>query len=102
MKKNKKHYRQGDVLITEVSEIPPGLKQTKKVVLALGEATGHHHSILTGAVGYGEELAEFFEVTQENVQLIHQEHNPIDLGKKKYRTIRQFEYSPKELVKVQD
>ena len=43
---NKKNiFRQGDVLLVPVKEIPSGLVQTKKVTLALGEVTGHHHTV---------------------------------------------------------
>lgn len=42
-------YRQGDVLIIPIAELPPGLKPVAKeqgrVVLAHGEVTGHAHTI---------------------------------------------------------
>ena len=44
-----KRYRQGDVLITETTEIPDGLKPVPKdhgcVILAYGEVTGHAHRV---------------------------------------------------------
>lgn len=39
-------YRQGDVLIERIAKLPAAAKPQKskgKVILALGEATGHHH-----------------------------------------------------------
>lgn len=39
-------FRQGDLLIQKVSEMPKG-KKLKTNLLALGEATGHHHKLET-------------------------------------------------------
>lgn len=103
--KKYKPMRQGDVLIIQVNKIPEGLKQTKKVTLALGEATGHHHTIYDGAVGYAssiDSLAEYFEVTGESADLTHQEHGAIPVPKGKWRSVIQTEYTPEELKKVVD
>lgn len=56
----KQPYRHGDVLLIPVDEVPVGvtLKQVARnehegVILAYGEATGHHHGIMDeGAVLY--------------------------------------------------
>lgn len=102
---NTKHYRQGDVLIISVNIIPAGLKTTKKVILALGEVTGHHHSILTpGVVGYGESedsLTNYFE-SEFDMTLTHQEHSPVSIPPGKYESVKQVEYTPKEITYVQD
>jgi len=107
VKNNKRHtYRQGDVLIVPVNEIPEGLHQTKKVTLAYGEVTGHHHSIVDGgAVGYAQDstgLAEYIDVTNEFADLTHQEHDTISLPAGKYRNVIQTEYTPQELRNVAD
>lgn len=108
MKKNKvsqTQYRQGDVLIVPVSEIPTGLVKTKKVTLALGEVTGHHHTIFDGAVGYASTdtaLAEYFEVKGTKAELTHQEHSTIEIPSGTYRNVRQTEYSPSQLRNVAD
>ena len=98
MKKNKKMvYRQGDVLIIPVSKIPSDMKRTKRITLALGEVTGHHHSISYGAIGYADDensLAEYVEVDSDSADLTHQEHDTISLPKGKYRKIIQVEYTP--------
>jgi hypothetical protein len=47
-----KQYRQGDVFIERVAQIPTGLirqKKSPRLILAHGELTGHHHS-MDGAV----------------------------------------------------
>lgn len=106
MNNNKKNsWRQGDVLIVRVDKVPDGLVKTKAVTLALGEATGHHHTIHRGAIGYGQAehgLAQYFEVTEESAPLVHQEHDPIPFEKGTYKAIRQVEYAPGELRNVAD
>lgn len=50
MKKNT-HYRQGDVLIERIAELPDSAKQQKvkgPVILAHGEVTGHAHAFVDG------------------------------------------------------
>lgn len=79
---------QGDVLIESCDPKKlDGLKETKPTV-ALGEATGHHHSYdEKKAVGFykegddlqiagGTPLAEFVRIDQPD-SLTHQEHAPI-------------------------
>jgi hypothetical protein len=97
--------RQGDVLIVRVPVLPKGTREVPRdeagrVVLALGEATGHAHAIrdpdatlfeLTGA----EVGQRFLEITRE-VTLRHEEHDPITLAPGTYEVRRQREYvSPK-------
>jgi hypothetical protein len=108
MTKNKSirfQARQGDVMIVPCNSIPAKLKRTKRVTLAFGEATGHHHTIERGAVGYADNevsLAEYLEVEEALALLEHQEHDAIEIPKGKYQVIRQFEYSPAELKRVTD
>ena len=106
MKTNKTTiYRQGDVLIMPVKSIPQTKKVTNKVTLALGEVTGHHHTISSGAVGYADEptaLAEYFEVNVDSAELTHQEHDTITIPKGKYRSVIQSEYTPEAIRNVAD
>lgn len=98
-------YRQGDVLILPVKEIPTGLKRTNRVTLAFGDATGHNHSINSGAEGFAENengLADYVNVTADTADLTHQEHDTITLPKGKYRKIIQVEYTPEALRNVAD
>ena len=42
------HYRQGDVLIERIAEIPTTAEKQNKsarIILAHGEVTGHHHAM---------------------------------------------------------
>ena len=106
MRNKSKVYRQGDVLITKIDSIPTGLVKTNTVTLALGEATGHHHSILDGnAVGYADSekgLAEFLTVGGNKAALTHQEHDTINLPKGNYKVTGQVEYTPERLLRVAD
>jgi hypothetical protein len=103
-----KLYRQGDVLIQPINDIPNKnkMEKTKRCTLALGEATGHHHTIYDGAVGYADDaeaLAKFIEVTSpKGGALTHQEHDTIVLPEGQYRVIGQVEYTPERLVNVRD
>ena len=107
MKAKTKLYRQGDVLLQPIQDInKTNLQVTKRCTLALGEATGHHHTIHSGAVGYADDenaLAKYVEVTATTGgALTHQEHDTLVLPEGQYRVIGQIEYTPERLVNVRD
>src|SRR5437588_2244300 len=90
-------FRQGDVLLVPVTEMPCGRPveaEGGRLVLARGEATGHHHSV---AVEDGE-LVDAAEGVVLRIMaptpLEHQEHAPITLRPGVYRVVRQREYVP--------
>lgn len=104
---NKKIYRQGDVLLIPTDKIPDGLKETKRITLALGEVTGHHHSIVDfGATGYADSedgLATYLAVENpEGVELTHQEHDTITIPYGDYQVFIQREYTPEAIKQVRD
>ncbi len=95
-----KQYRQGDVLLvrTQHQELPGATRVPRdqgRIILALGEATGHAHAIAAAD-------AELLEVTDGErylqvdgpAALTHEEHGAIDLEPGLYRVIRQREYGP--------
>lgn len=95
------HYRQGDVLLVAVPNIPedarPLPRDQGRVVLALGEATGHAHAIADPQAALLEtELGErFVHVLREGgVLLRHEEHGPVLLPQGAYQVRRQREYAP--------
>jgi hypothetical protein len=105
--------RQGDVLLTRIEALPadatPAAPGTVpgRVVLAYGEATGHHHSLALA----DDRIALFRDTTGgaylvvadgPPVALEHQEHSTITLPAGVYRMPTQVEYSPAELVRVAD
>ena len=116
-------YRQGDVLILRVNDIPQGMQKAKgRCVLAHGEVTGHAHEVKeTNKVDWytqahdqvleGQEVgnrvpevdtATWMEVKDLIAEVTHQEHDTISLPQGKYKIIRQREYSPEAIRNVAD
>ncbi|MFJ8609151.1 hypothetical protein ACIRH0_18425 [Streptomyces sp. NPDC093675] len=107
-------YRQGDVLIMPVAEaaLPPGTEGLPqqprdargRLVLALGEVTGHAHAV----VGPGTLMRETgpFAVSYLHLldggRVVHEEHAAIPLPKGWYRVVRQREYVPGAVRVVAD
>lgn len=104
--------RQGDVLLIPVASIPketrPVAREHGRVVLAHGEVTGHHHSIVEDGVELvtseqADELRMWLSVmTSEPVALTHQEHDTITVAPGLYEVRRQREYSPEAIRNVAD
>lgn len=102
-----KQYRQGDVFIERVEEIPENLTPIKRehghVILAHGEVTGHFHGIKNRvAMFYSNEAGERFLDLSKPCDLTHQEHATITIPPGKYRVIQQREYTPAEIRSVRD
>lgn len=102
-------YRQGDIFITSVDEIPADVKpidrDSGRIVLAYGEVTGHAHAILDrDAELVGTELDERFlrVLSDGGVDLVHEEHDTIHLPAGAYEIRRQREYHPEALRVVAD
>lgn len=84
---NQHPYRQGDILLVPVKEVPEGLsevpRQDGRIVLAEGEATGHLHAIADQAATFlASDLAEIegrFLAVESEVALTHPEHDTITL-----------------------
>lgn len=91
---NIKYFRHGDVVVQQLDEIPKDFKEfkkieTRKIVLALGEVTGHNHRVL--AIDDAEILVFskdenkpdpnddqiLFQIKKGKAILIHEEHAPI-------------------------
>ena len=94
-------YRQGDIIITPVPEIPEGLSEVPRVkgqvVLAEGEATGHLHAIEAPEVTFlAADLADMegrFLAVEAEAALTHPEHDTITLPPGSYKVERQREYA---------
>lgn len=112
-KKNNWMFRQGDVLIRSVAEIPAEARHHERkpeqgrVILAHGEVTGHAHALDAHTVtAYGPSNDAFWlEVTQPGAAVLrHEEHEaamiPVDV--KFLQVIRQREYSEAGERRVQD
>ncbi|WP_448529155.1 hypothetical protein [Raineya sp.] len=99
--KFQKIYRHGDVVIFRLPEKELGKKQlnpkpVQKLVLALGEVTGHKH-LLEGDLMLLENNAangEFLFEVKNTAILQHEEHDTIVLEKGFYLKVNQVEYDP--------
>lgn len=117
MNKQPEIYRQGDVLLIPVDELPRKnlrpMPRERRVVLAHGEVTGHAHAFAPGAVkGYlpadapdteqQEAEASYIEVAEALAALTHEEHGTIEVPRGTYRCVIQSEYTPQAIRRVQD
>ncbi|WP_283138029.1 hypothetical protein [Rhizohabitans arisaemae] len=107
-------YRQGDVLIVPIAEehalaasastSPAARDGRGRLVLALGEATGHAHAV----VGPGMLLSDPDPMRPSHLHLpsggrvVHEEHAAISLPAGWYRVVRQREYTPGAVRMVAD
>ena len=104
--------RQGDVMVVPVTVLPKNLAavpaENGRVVLAHGEATGHHHSFafsdrvaLFREDGAGGGL--FLSVSGDApAALEHQEHTALDVPPGTYRVIRQRAWAAGMARRVED
>lgn len=115
-------FRQGDVLIERVTELPNNLaareKENGRVILAHGEVTGHAHEIekpklatlrecndavrLLGDLDDSASMTQAALIVNKDTAVVHQEHSRIPLEKGDYIVRRQREYSPREIRNVAD
>jgi hypothetical protein len=107
-------YRQGDILILpvpeaevpqSVRELPPSPRDGRgRMVLALGEATGHAHALTApgSLLRVPDPLAPDHLHLPAGGRLVHEEHAAITLPKGWYKVIRQREYVPGAVRVVAD
>jgi hypothetical protein len=94
--------RQGDVMLRPAT-IPPDAKKIALRPIALGEHTGHHHSLMTCTETPVEELVEMYEKDGKTyvralgdpseVALVHQQHKAQRLASQEYVYVPQVENS---------
>ena len=111
-------YRQGDVYLAPVSDArfaelmkAGNFSEREGTTLALGEATGHHHTFKGGDVTVYQEpvpsgtsvnnIGMLVEVKETSV-LRHQEHAAITIPSGKYIRTIQREYTPEAVRNVYD
>lgn len=101
-----KIYRQGDVLIERVVAVPRDAQvqlKGKRIILALGEATGHHHALeVDDPADWWKRGDEQFITISKAARITHQEHAKVELPAGSYRITRQREYSPEAIRNVAD
>lgn len=96
-------YRQGDILIKPVAEIPAGAKQAEPI-LAYGEATGHAHCLTGDGLVFRDPESQrlFVKVMGGSASVVHDEHRTVALQPGLYEVIGQREYQPDEIRRVAD
>jgi hypothetical protein len=83
--RTRKQYRQGDILIEHFDQLPADAKpQTRlhRLVVAEGEATGHHHVLLPRRedMDWWQNAAGHIYVrSAEAGRLVHEEHATIEI-----------------------
>lgn len=100
-------YRQGDILI--VSDKKDNytwrghneFKARKDKIVAYGEATGHKHEF-EGNVELLELNNLLFADVKQTANLVHDEHETIEIPEGFYRIIRQREYDGENIRQVAD
>jgi len=101
--------RQGDVCLVRVRAIPKAAKEQPqakgRLVLALGEVTGHAHAFYDDS--YNVKLyvadggARYLDIAAP-VELKHEEHSTARIPAGKWLLPSQVEYTPAELRRVAD
>lgn len=97
-------WRQGDVLIETITEIPSGAElRSESTILVTGEATGHAHRVEDAAAAEVWALGSmlYLRVLVET-RIIHDEHGPVSLPVGLYRVWQQREYTPEEIRILRD
>lgn len=92
-------FRQGDLLFKKVDELPKRLKKVENGIILRGENTGHSHRLVGGDLFSDKDGIMYLSVVGKG-QIVHEEHNIINLSKGKYAVIRQREYQSKDMVRV--
>ena len=100
--------------MTKRSKIPTDAKRIAIRPLALGERTGHHHSLVTDGSCVIEDAVEMYEVekdgvlttymrvTAEGVSLVHQQHKAHAIPPGEYVYVPQVENSDWGTQRVAD
>ena len=97
MNKNK-GFRQGDVLVIPTTVIPTSAKpvapENGRVILAHGEATGHHHSFghNQGVTMFWDDGGGSYIQVTAPTDLVHQEHTALTAQPGAYEVRRQRTY----------
>lgn len=99
-------FRQGDVFVEKIDLLPGNLEKQEnkdKIILAWGEATGHHHAITCdNSESFVDCDGNLFLLLSEEKILTHQEHAPITLPPGNYKVKIQKEYEPEAIRNVLD
>lgn len=89
-------YRQGDIVLREVSQVPEDAHPCPGGILAYGERTGHSHRIDGDGQVWRQDTRLYLELEQPS-RIVHEEHETLTLPRGLYEVVGQREYvSPEE------
>ena len=102
--------RQGDVLIrstsiikseAQIEHLRSARDDQGRIILALGEVTGHAHAIHDpGVIAYSlKDNRMLLDVPKTGASVVHEEHGSIELPPGQYEVIRQREWNDSEQSK---
>lgn len=99
-------YRQGDILFRAVPvEQAQGRtmkRKNKRIVIAEGEVTGHAHAVEMPRVKMIEGTLSRFLVSPTPFEIVHEEHDTVQMPAGAYEIVQQREYTPQEIRFVAD
>lgn len=89
-------WRQGDIFMAALAEIPEQAEKMNHGILAEGEITGHAHRIADArqAKLYQHDSQLYLQVVADQAAILHDEHHEIVLPRGCYRVWRQREFRP--------
>ena len=96
--------RHGDVLLVPCDVVPTGAKNLHTMTLALGEVTGHHHTMYGGKAQVYEQSGTKYVEVKEETELRHQEHKTVPIAEGTYKMVNEQEFNPYNdmITKVRD
>ena len=106
-----RQIQQGDVLLQEVTGVPPGATRMPaegRVVVALGEKTGHSHVIKSDQAGlWGltrNGVTELYLEVKAPVTIVHDEHKPLPIPPGIYLVgrVKEFDYFIQMKRRIED
>jgi hypothetical protein len=100
-----KLFRQGDVLLRQIEELPKTARHKEDKVLAFGEATGHKHQFTSEFADlYIDAAGRQYASLAETAVLEHEEHANIEVPEGVYQVViqREFDLTQKRVIPVRD
>lgn len=101
-----KIYRQGDILFIQTDTTPemgtPTARVAGRIIVAEGEATGHHHAIATPGAQLLTQDALTWLVAPDVTEVTHEEHDNVTLPAGSYWVVRQRSWQRGAVRRVLD
>ena len=92
------NLQHGDVIIRGIASLPKGVKPVARrngaIIVAEGEATGHHHVITQKGATLMELKGELYLEVTEPVTITHEEHKPLPIPEGIYHIgkVKEYDY----------